>query len=112
MAAFPEPRSPERENNPKSDFMLLSLRFLVGPFAMCNACRKACEVQDLGQEGCKVLLHFCAKCRANNKTLSYKMRFLNAGTKSANEPQTSAEDDPKEKKSKKGEEEEEMKELE
>lgn len=68
-----------QKNNPNSDFALLQMHYLIGPFALCGNCRTASKVEDLGEEGgCNVVLHMCPKCRANNKSLSYKMRFLGA----------------------------------
>jgi len=66
-----------KKNNPKSDFTLIQMHFLIGPYAICRDDRKLCKVIDMGEDGgCKVELHLCPKCRLNNKEMGYKMRYL------------------------------------
>jgi hypothetical protein len=79
-ASIPVPK----KNNPKTDFTLLQMHFLVGPFALCREDRKLSKVVDMGEDGgCKIELHFCPKCRLNNKEMSYKMRYLGQSSSSS-----------------------------
>lgn len=93
------------ENNPKSDFSLLSPRFIIGPFTLCFDCRKKSEVVDLGPEGCKAMIFFCGKCRSNNKTISYKMRFPPKASEATTSGTANSDMPPSKKQAKEGEEE-------
>lgn len=76
--------TPKKNNNPKTDFTLTQLHYLVGPFAVCREDRKLSKVIDLGEEvGCKIELTLCSKCRTNNKEMSYKMRYLGQSSSSS-----------------------------
>ena len=69
--------STPKKNNPKTDFSLIQMHFLIGPYAICREDRKLSKVLDMGEDGgCKIELQLCPKCRLNNKEMAYKMRYL------------------------------------
>ena len=76
--------STPKKNNPKTDFSLIQTHFLIGPFAICREDRKLSKVLDMGEDdGCKIELQLCPKCRLNNKEMAYKMRYLGQSSSSS-----------------------------
>jgi hypothetical protein len=64
--------NPQFPNNPRTDWFLISNRYVTGPFSQCRECRMKNEVLDKGAEGCVAMIHFCPDCRQLNKHISYK----------------------------------------
>lgn len=64
-----------KTNNPQTDFSLTASKYNIGPYYLCSEDRAKSQIVDLGESGCTVIIHFCAKCRATNKSIGYQARM-------------------------------------
>lgn len=69
------PSSPEitKNNNIKTNWLLMMPKSIY-LFALCNDCRQKIfdkkEIDDYGNEGCRVSFSMCGECRNKNKMIS------------------------------------------
>ena len=71
------PKTTKKQNDTKTDWLLLMGKFIYF-FHLCQFCKQRLyenkEIEDHGDEGCRISINLCSDCRNNNKMMASIMR--------------------------------------